>query len=133
MSGISPKLPLFYDSVDGYGLTKTLKEVARQNLKMLVLTSPGERIMVPNFGVGMRNYLFENATEEVLFSIRSRIIEQAKEYLPYITIKSVNFRQDTTDTNGMGLEPGVTSNYLYIVINFTVDAEFTSETLIINL
>ena len=40
MSGISPKLPLFYDSVDGYGLTKTLKEVARQNLKMLVLFIP---------------------------------------------------------------------------------------------
>jgi|TARA_R100000008_G_scaffold86894_1_gene82535 phage baseplate assembly protein W len=133
MSGISPKLPLTRDSDDGYRLTKTLKEVARQNLKMLILTSPGERIMIPNFGVGLRNYLFENITDELLFEIRSKIIEQAREYLPYIVINSVNFRQEDRGTNGLSVEPSSTSNYLHVVIDFTIDSEFTSETLIINL
>lgn len=133
MSGISPKLPLSRDSENGYSLTKTLKDVARQNLKMLILTSPGERIMIPDFGVGLRRYLFENATEEVLYDLRNRIIEQTKTFLPYITINSVNFRQDRIDTNGLSLEPSLTSNYLHVVIDFTIDSEFTSETLIINL
>jgi len=133
MSGISPKLPLTRDSDDGYRLTKTLKEVARQNLKMLILTTPGERIMIPNFGVGLRNYLFENVTDELLFEIRSKIIEQAKEYLPYIVINSVNFRQEDGSANGLSVEPSSTSNYLHVVIDFTIDSEFTSETLIINL
>ena len=79
MSGISPKLPLSRDFEDGYSLNKTLKDVARQNLKMLILTAPGERIMIPDFGVGLRNYLFENATEEGLYDLKNRIIEQAKE------------------------------------------------------
>ena len=133
MSGISPKLPLSRDFEDGYSLNKTLKDVARQNLKMLILTAPGERIMIPDFGVGLRNYLFENATEEVLYDLKNRIIEQAKEFLPYITINSVNFQQEAIDTNGLSLEPSLTSNYLHVVIDFTIDSEFTSETLIINL
>ena len=59
MKGYSPKLPLSLDPQDGFRLTRTLKEVTSQNLKMLVLTSPGERIMEPAFGVGMYNFLFE--------------------------------------------------------------------------
>ena len=54
LQGISPQLPLVYSHTDGpYQLNKTLKDVVRQNLKMLILTAPGERIMVPEFGVGL--------------------------------------------------------------------------------
>ena len=62
--GYSLKLPLLHDSVDGYyKLNKTLSEVVRQNIKMIVLTTPGERMMNPDFGVGARNYLFETTAE----------------------------------------------------------------------
>ena len=62
--GISPKLPLTIDSRDGkYALNKTVRQAIAQNLKNLVLTAPGERIMNSDFGVGIRNYLFrDNAT-----------------------------------------------------------------------
>ena len=60
MPGLSPKLPLSIDEIDGLATNKDFREVARQNLKMIVLTSPGERIMIPNFGVGIRNFLFES-------------------------------------------------------------------------
>ena len=66
MSGISPKLPLYIDPVDGIALNKTLKQMTRQNLKMIILTSPGERIMYPKFGVGLRRYLFMNNTQSTL-------------------------------------------------------------------
>ena len=62
MAGISPRLPLMLDSVDGpYGLITTYKELATQKLKMLLLTNPGERIMNPDFGVGLKSYFFELA------------------------------------------------------------------------
>jgi phage baseplate assembly protein W len=133
MAGISIKLPLSLDPDDGYKLNKTLKEVARQNLKMLVLTAPGERIMIPEFGVGIRNYLFENMSSDVFFDLKSEIISQAETYFPYITINSVTFRQESPDTQGLSLEPSSTSHYLNLVINFSIDSEITSETLIINL
>jgi hypothetical protein len=90
MAGYSPKLPLTYDSVDGfYKLTKTIKEMAAQNFKMLVLTSPGERVMDPDFGVGLRKYLFENRDEGLEEDIELRIQKQAQKYLPYIEILDI--------------------------------------------
>ena len=56
--GLSPKLPLTKDPQDGYALNKEYVELVQQNLKMILLTAPGERIMEPEFGVGLRNYLF---------------------------------------------------------------------------
>jgi len=96
--GLSPKLPLTVDEVDGhYVLNKTLKQTATQNLKMLVLTSPGERIMDPAFGVGLRRYFFENNDSSVYEEIRRRIQGQVKKYLNYIDITAVIFNEDSTD------------------------------------
>ena len=94
MYGVSPKLPLIVDDVDGhYGLTKTVREAVKQNFKNLILTSPGERVMDSNFGVGLRNFLFENYTIEVGENIRFRIFDQAKIYMPFIEINSVSIGQ----------------------------------------
>jgi len=85
--GLSVALPLRIDPIDGaYGLNRTLTQVAAQNLRMVILTSPGERIMFPDFGVGIRRYLFEQNTTSTLGVIRSRIEQQVSTYLPYIRI-----------------------------------------------
>ena len=50
---IQPQLPLAVTDSDGaYKSIKTAEESVRQNLKMIVLTAPGERIQSPNFGLG---------------------------------------------------------------------------------
>lgn len=92
MYGFGAKLPLARSDVDGnYELIKDLKTMSRQNLKMLILTSPGERMMNPKFGVGIRKYLFENKTEFTKQQIANKIVEQANKYLPYITITSITY------------------------------------------
>lgn len=89
MPGYSVKLPLEYNEQDKYwGQNKTLKSVIKQNLKMLILTCPGERVMQPDFGVGLRNYLFEIEPED---RISGKINEQVSKYLPFITIKNIGF------------------------------------------
>jgi phage baseplate assembly protein W len=88
--GYSPSLPLQPDPTDGfYKLTKTLGEVTQQNLKMLILTTPGERIMHPDFGVGARNYLFEHE-ESTYQSLNVEIVAQVRKYIPYIEIIDVS-------------------------------------------
>jgi len=85
--GLSVALPLRIDARDGaYGLNKNLQQVAEQNLKMVILTAPGERIMFPEFGVGARNFLFEQSTPGLNQTLRQRIQQQVKKYLPYINI-----------------------------------------------
>ena len=92
MQGYSPKLPLVLDPTDGpYRLTRSIKEVVAQNLKMLVLTSPGERVMEPNFGVGLYNFLFELNTQHTQTSISDKIRQQVKRYMPFIGKMKIQF------------------------------------------
>ena len=89
MPGYSPKLPLELDNHDGFGLTKNHHEVAKQNLKMLILTNPGERMMEPDFGAGIRRLLFEPNTLVTSELIKQNIFAQVKKFLPYINIKRI--------------------------------------------
>ena len=67
---ISPRLPLSSDNQFGYAMLVTMKQTISQNLKCLMLTAPGEKIMDPRFGVGLRKYLFRNFGPEVVNEIK---------------------------------------------------------------
>ena len=93
--GFSPIIPLQRSEEDGYyALTKTIAANTKQNFKNLLLTSPGERVMIPDFGVGLRNYLFSNQHETVEAVISSRIESQTATYLPYIEINNIEFTRN---------------------------------------
>jgi len=113
MAGFSPKLPLILDVDNGYALTKDLKELAKQNFKNLVLTSPGERIMDPEFGVGIRSYLFENNSIQTQGRIDARVRSQVLKYLPYIDIESIEF-------NNVDVNPNVSENFLGVRILYRI-------------
>jgi len=114
--GLSVALPLRIDPVDGvYGLNKTLVDMATQNLKMVILTSPGERIMEPEFGVGVRNYLFAQNSPGLSSQLRDRISQQVSKYLPYISLNNLqvfspSISGDTDNTR------------LNIIINYSIPA-----------
>ena len=92
-SGLSVALPLTIDSVFGhYNLHTTFDRLATQNLKMLVLTIPGERMMDPAFGVGLRQYLFELNGQDTYAQIASAIQQQVQKYLPYIQINDIKIK-----------------------------------------
>jgi phage baseplate assembly protein W len=86
MSSISPRLPLNIDEQDGYTMNKTIIEAIKQNVKMLLLTIPGERVMDTDFGVGLKTYLFEFNDGSTYASIRARINQQIQKYMPFIQI-----------------------------------------------
>ena len=129
MPGLSPKLPLSVDKIDGYALTKNFKQVAQQNLKMVILTAPGERVMDPNFGVGLRSFLFENASDTTFSLMEERIREQTRIYVPYITIQSINFLSSENDFSKTKAPGDSLSNYLKLEIKYSITSMFISSTL----
>ena len=44
--------------------TETTKDQIKTNFLNLLLTVPGERINQPNYGIGLKNLLFENNIDE---------------------------------------------------------------------
>jgi len=89
MPGLSPSLPLVRDRIDGIKLNKTIKKLVKQNLKMLILTSPGERVAIPEYGVGIRRYLFDQSTDERFSALKTRIYSQVKKYMPTLNLRDV--------------------------------------------
>jgi len=128
MPGLSPKLPLNIDQVDGYSLNKTFKQLSRQNLKMVIMTNPGERIMIPDFGVGIKTYLFENATQATFDEIEDEIRDQVSKYLPYMTINSIQFNSER-GVNMSEIEASSASNYVNLQIRYSIPSSFISDEL----
>ncbi len=110
---LSPKLPLVYDPSQGYGMNTGFVELVIQNFKMLLLTIPGERIMDPTFGVGLKTFLFEPNVRRVHGDIQARIIRQAEKYIPAIEVSSVNFFSAETSAD-------IPDNYLHITVDFFI-------------
>ena len=92
VQGISVSLPLVYGTQDGpYILNKEIGQVVKQNFKNLLLTNPGERVMIPQFGVGLHGMLFEPLSSVTFDLINSRIHEQVKKYMSFLNLESVEY------------------------------------------
>ena len=120
MSSLAVKLPLTRNTIDGFTMIKDFKTLVEQNLKMLILTDPGERVMDPNFGVGARSFLFSNFTTDVFSRIESKIRSQVETYIPMITVVRVEF-----DKSAATMDAGV----LAMRLVYNVPAINVSETL----
>jgi phage baseplate assembly protein W len=86
-------------------------EFIKQNVKNLLLTNPGERIMIPEFGVGLRRFLFENANSDVKPAVKERIQSQFDNYLP--TVELIDVKVEIQD-NSMLVK------VFYNLINFNI-------------
>ena len=113
MPNYSPALPLTLDKADGYKLNKSIKDVVKQNFTMLLLTAPGERIMMPNFGVGLRRFLFEPLDRQQFARVERRIMEQVNIYMPFLTIVDVQFLTEDE-------APNISSNTLSVSVKYSI-------------
>ena len=97
---------------------------------MLILTTPGERIMLPDFGVGLHQYLFEQQDQRTYAHITSGIIDQVSKYMPFVLIDDVEITSGTHLWRNSGdyimLPPeqrdDLSDNSLQIRVAFTVES-----------
>lgn len=120
--GFGPKIPVGVNRSEGFMLTKTLAENTKQNLKNLILTSPGERVMIPEFGVGIRNFLFENADSSLTNRVEARIVNQIETYMPALNILDLEVRISDAHLLSVKLRYSLSGLLSSDVLNLTVDA-----------
>jgi len=56
-------------------------EVLIGQVRQLVYTTPGERVMLPNFGLDLTRYLFEPITKEIVDEIKEKMYTQFSKYI----------------------------------------------------
>jgi phage baseplate assembly protein W len=65
-------------------------ETILSGLKQLILTSKGERVMLPGFGTSLRKYVFEPYTVELRNKISQEILEAISIYEPRVIVKDLS-------------------------------------------
>ena len=128
---IGLKLPFNRGKSGLFPQTETTLEQAGSNIKNLLLTAKGERVMQPNFGSRLRELLFEQYTEDLSSRIQEEIQEAISTWLPYINIASVNIIQSDEDPNTTSVDIDFSLNYEpdrfeSITLNLSGDSESTS-------
>ena len=88
--------PLDHSPEGFFYKTKTVLEQAKANLQNLLLTTPGERIMQPEFGSQLKFIVFEQG-ENIPDRIEEAINSAVDKHLAYININDVfTTQQDNT-------------------------------------
>jgi phage baseplate assembly protein W len=70
--------------------TYTTKDAIKNNLINYFLTNPTEIYLVPNFGAGLRSFIFEQVTAGNLDGLKQTIQQQLGTLFPNIIVASLN-------------------------------------------
>ena len=118
----APLIPLQFGTDGGYQKVFETKQLVKFHLVNLLMTNPGERIQLPNYGVGLRRFLFEPLSSGTLSSIESRISSQIASYLVYLSVDDLSVVTDPDN------------DYLVrIKLSFSVDSVDLEDLLVIDL
>ena len=121
---IGLKFPLPFSPGDGGFFSKSMdKEVVFQNLRQLLLTAKGERLMYPSFGTNLRAALFEPITGTLLQELKTDVTNAVRVYAPRIIVKDVSVTQGEGGNNA-----GSNSLFVSILVSFSA-APFEEEVL----
>lgn len=86
------------DSNGIFAVNYTTLKQAKDNLRNLIMTRKGERVMNPNFGCDIWNVLFEPIKDEQISQkIENSILDSVQTYLPYLEIQQILFDYDSND------------------------------------
>ena len=101
--------------------TALTKESTKANLINFFLTNPGERYMNPEFGGGLRAFIFEQLQKGNIDGLRTNITSQLTEFFPNVTIRKLD------------LQPDYDRNKLYIELTYMLAGTGEKDRVFINL
>jgi phage baseplate assembly protein W len=81
------------------------------NLKNLLLTKKGERLMQPEFGCGLQELLFEQNDTGLETRIEDVINDAVGYWLPYININSIDIQSDPAQRDVNRINVNVSYTY----------------------
>lgn len=90
-SAIGVSLPLDKGPLGYFASTYTTMEQTKTNLKNLILTIPGERVMHPTLGSSLRRVVFEQVLDEDALkeTVDNLIRDDIEVWLPYLNINEL--------------------------------------------
>lgn len=92
---------------------KSDKDSVTNRVRLLLLTDPTELYNSPDFGVGLKRYLWQYNTANTSALIRDRIVQQLRKYEPSVVADATSF------ADGLIFSPDTEQN-MYNELKMTV-------------
>ena len=85
--------------IDGDGRLRLSSDAdnVREAIQVILLTEPGERVRLPEFGAGLGRFLFEPNIPATHIAIARRITQSLTRWEPRIRVAQVEVEADPTD------------------------------------
>lgn len=90
--------PPIYDDDNLFPFQMNLRLI-KNDIIQLLKTIPGERVMMPEFGVGLQLYQFELFNDAISNDIKNRIMKMIEKYDPRLTILDIEIQQSKEQPN----------------------------------
>ena len=81
-----------------FASTSTTIEAVKNNIRNLLSTNQGERLMQPRIGINLREILFEQVNEENIVGIQNSILDTFKFWLPFVEVRNIELLTTNDDT-----------------------------------
>ena len=104
--------PLFDKTNSAKGIFRKTKgfELLKSEVRQFIKTQRGERVMLPNFGLSLKRFLFEPVTDDLIANMKKEIVVGINTYLPSVDILRITVNSsEKVSSNGL---PGMTINLL---------------------
>lgn len=95
--GVGWAFPVCVDA--GATATAAYEEDIRQAIRIILGTNPGERVMRPDFGAGLSQFVFEPVNTATIESLKTRVQESLIDWEPRIDLEDVRVTADATEVN----------------------------------
>jgi phage baseplate assembly protein W len=104
-----------------FRLNYTTKAAIKNNLINYFLTNPGERFLNPTFGGGLREFIFEQISDNNIEFLEDRINSDLELFFPNIQIINLEILRDS-DNNSITIS--LSYKVLNTNINDTIEIDF---------
>jgi hypothetical protein len=96
-------------------------EAVKGSIDNILRTSPGERVFLPQFALGLKNFVFEPINKRLLDKFASQIKDKIEIWDPRVSVQGVDFQSDPDN------------NLISLTVRFTIQgvAQILSTTTIV--
>jgi len=110
-----------FEGVAVFNSTYQSADAIKANLINYFLTGKGERRLNPNFGAGLQNVVFRNINQELVDTLRERVLGDLEVYFPRVVVEDLKLEgipSTNTVTFSMNYSVSDTNISDEVVINF---------------
>lgn len=99
MNTCSFSFPNIFDVAKNTVATNSDKDSILSRVKLLLLTEPTELYGEPDFGVGLKKFLFRYNTDNIIPEIRDRIVDQLEKWEPTVNAQLTKLQRSETTSS----------------------------------